>query len=89
MAADPWGGSTNGNNNGSNWAQFGQANTEQAQATTGRRSLRSTMIRKHRGYSIISGALQYRILYDYAGERADELSISAGDIVTVSEKMYF
>ena len=37
----------------------------------------------------ISGGNQYRILYDYTGQRPDELSVSAGDIITVSDALIY
>lgn len=82
-AADPWGGSANGNTAGNDWAQFDQNKTSSPFGTTA--EWPQTTTGKH-GEILTSDAIQYQVLYDYAGERPDELSISAGDIVIVSEK---
>ena len=69
-AADPWGGSTNTNSGGNDWAQFDTA-AEWPQTKS------------------VSDVIQYRVLYDYASERPDELSITSGDIITVSHGLVF
>ncbi len=79
-AADPWGGSTNTNSSGNNWAQFGTP-AEWPQTAPASNETSST--------GLISGGSQYRVLYDYTTERPDELSVSAGDIVIVSDTLIF
>jgi hypothetical protein len=93
--ADPWGASTN-NNNGHDWAQFQSkdasspfGNTEEWPQQTAVSNENSSngawMISSNEKFDVLVfvGAVQYRVLYDYTPERPDELTISAGDIITV------
>lgn len=70
---DPWGASTeNSSNNGHGWAQFNNdKDTIQSPCETKKEWISSTDI------------IQYRVLFDYATERPDEMSIFTGDIIIV------
>lgn len=73
---DPWGAPTTSGNN--TWTSFN--NDDKSSSPFGASSEWPQPMA-----SSFSEAIQYRVLYDYVPERADEIAIASGDIITVSK----
>lgn len=76
---DPWGGSSNSNNNNTG---------EQAWPSTYQNTAspfdKSDDWAKAASTNQNAAPIQYRALYEYTPERADEIAMAVGDIITVS-----
>ncbi|CAF1464097.1 unnamed protein product [Adineta steineri] len=80
VAADPWGASATTNDNGGNWAQFDATNKASSPFGTNDEWPQTTNISNENS---TMETIHYRVLYDYASERPDEMAISANDIILV------
>ncbi|UJR27176.1 hypothetical protein I4U23_008472 [Adineta vaga] len=77
---DPWGTPATTNNNGNTWAQFDNNDKSNSSFGTNNDWPQSTpAVNENPAAEII----QYRVLYDYASERPDEMTIYSGDIIAI------
>ncbi|CAF0755063.1 unnamed protein product [Adineta ricciae] len=77
---DPWGTPTISNNNENAWTQFDNNNKSNSPFGTTNEWPQPTPATNENSSSEI---IQYRVLYDYAPERSDEMAMSSGDIIIV------